>query len=64
MNNLGQYIKNSYIELREKVTWLSWSELQSSSITVIVGVIILALVLALIDFVISQGVSGIFKFLG
>lgn len=63
MNNLVQYIKNSYEELRFRVTWLEWKELQSSTTTVIIGVVILALVLGLVDFVISQGVSGIFKYL-
>ena len=32
MANVSEYIKESYIELTEKVTWPTWRELQSSAI--------------------------------
>ena len=45
----GTYIKESYDELMNKVSWPSWSELQSSSIVVAIASIIIALVIYLMD---------------
>ena len=41
------YIKSSYDELVNKVSWPSWSELQSSSIVVAIASIIIALIIYL-----------------
>ena len=43
------YIKSSYDELVNKVSWPSWSELQSSSIVVAIASIIIALIIYLMD---------------
>ena len=43
------YIKSSYDELINKVSWPSWSELQSSSIVVAIASIIIALIIYLMD---------------
>ena len=47
-----EYIKESYIELTQKVTWPTWKELQSSAILVLVAAIIIALVIFGMDQVI------------
>ena len=39
------------MELTKKVTWPTWSKLQSSALLVMVTTVILALVLFVIDFV-------------
>jgi preprotein translocase subunit SecE len=44
------YFKESYNELMHKVTWPSWSELQSSATLVMVTSVILALVIWVMDF--------------
>ena len=49
MANRGTYIKESYDELMNKVSWPSWSELQSSSIVVAIASLIIALVVYLMD---------------
>ena len=49
MANVSEYIKESYIELTQKVTWPTWRELQSSSILVLVAALIIALVILLMD---------------
>ena len=49
MANRGTYIKESYDELINKVSWPSWSELQSSSIVVAIASLIIALVIYLMD---------------
>ncbi|MGZ3759110.1 MAG: preprotein translocase subunit SecE [Mucilaginibacter sp.] len=49
MANVSEYIKESYIELTQKVTWPTWRELQNSAILVLVAAIIIALLIAVMD---------------
>ncbi|MDT3402625.1 preprotein translocase subunit SecE [Mucilaginibacter terrae] len=42
MSAVAEYIKESYIELTEKVTWPTWRELQSSAVLVLVAALIIA----------------------
>ena len=49
MDKLTLYIKESYNELVNKVTWPSWANLQSSTVLVIIGSLILALIIFLMD---------------
>ena len=43
------YIKECYAELKEKVSWPTWSELRSSVIVVSIASLIIALVVFLMD---------------
>ncbi len=45
MNKVVLFFKESYFELKEKVTWPKWSELQNSSTLVLVASLIFALVI-------------------
>jgi preprotein translocase subunit SecE len=49
MANVSEYIKESYIELTQKVTWPTWSELINSAILVLVASLIIALIILLMD---------------
>lgn len=49
MNAFLQYIKDSYTELHEKVTWPTWPEAQRDTWVVAVATIILAGIVALVD---------------
>ena len=51
MKKIKDFILDSYQELRYKVTWPKFKELQSSSVLVLVASIIFALVIGLIDLV-------------
>ncbi len=44
------YIQEAYKELMHKVTWPSWKELQGSAMLVMVSSLLIALVVALMDF--------------
>ena len=46
---LQSYIEESYDELKHKVSWPTWSELQSSAIVVSVASLIIAVVVYLMD---------------
>jgi preprotein translocase subunit SecE len=52
MAAVTEYIKESYIELTQKVTWPTWRELQNSAVVVLVAAIIIALVIFGMDQVI------------
>ena len=58
------YIKDSYKELVEKVTWPSFSSLQSSAILVMVASLIFALVVLVMDMSFDGLMGKIYSFLG
>jgi len=43
------YVKQSYNELVNKVTWPAWSDLQNSAIVVMIASFIIAMVIYLMD---------------
>ncbi len=47
------YIKSSYDELINKVSWPSWADLQSSSVVVAIASLIIALIIYIMDRVFS-----------
>ena len=49
MNALVEYVKEAYNELKFKVTWPTWPELQNSTVVVLVASLIIALIVALMD---------------
>jgi len=49
MANVLEFIKDSYTEMSQKVTWPTWSQLQSSAVVVLVAAIIIALVVFVMD---------------
>jgi preprotein translocase subunit SecE len=53
MAAVDEYIKESYIELTQKVTWPTWRELQNSAVLVVIAALIIALVIFGMDWVIS-----------
>jgi preprotein translocase subunit SecE len=46
---LQTYVSESYDELMNKVSWPTWSELQSSAIVVSIASLIIAMVVYLMD---------------
>lgn len=59
MNKVGAYIKDSYKELLEKVTWPNWDTLQQSTMIVLGATLVITAMVALMDFV----CNGSFKFI-
>ena len=47
---MKKYIIESIQELRDKVTWPTWVQLQSSTILVAISSVIIALIISLMDF--------------
>lgn len=64
IKDMFNYFKESYNELVNKVTWPSFSQLQSSTIIVMVASVIFALVVSLMDLSFETIMSSIYKTLG
>jgi len=60
---IKRYIKESYNELVNKVTWPAWSDLQNSAIVVMVASFIIAIVVYLMDISFSFIMDKIYQFL-
>ena len=61
MAKVTEYIKESYDELTDKVTWPTWSELQSSAILVLVAAIIIALIILAMDSLFGNALHYFYK---
>ena len=58
------YIKESYNELVNKVTWPTFPQLQSSTVVVIVASAIFAIVVLAMDLTFENMMAAIYKTLG
>jgi preprotein translocase subunit SecE len=61
--NIKRYFQESFTELVHKVTWPTWSELQNSAVLVMVATLIVALLVAGVDFVFSRAMEFIYSLL-
>lgn len=61
--SLKGYLKESYTELVHKVTWPTWSELQNSGTLVLVATLIIALIVAAMDFSFGKIMNFIYSLL-
>ncbi len=59
-----KYIKNSYNELVNKVTWPTFAQLQNSTIVVMVASVIFALIVLAMDITFEGIMKGIYNLLG
>lgn len=49
MAKVVDFIKESYEEMTQKVTWPTWGELQNSAVVVLIASIIIALIIFAMD---------------
>jgi preprotein translocase subunit SecE len=61
MNKVIAFIKESIDELITKVSWSKYTELQSSSVLVLVASVIFALFIGAVDYLFSNGVRIIYE---
>ena len=50
MNKVSAYLRDSYHELMEKVTWPTWLQLQQSTTIVLVATVIITALVWVMDF--------------
>ncbi|HTS43124.1 MAG TPA: preprotein translocase subunit SecE [Puia sp.] len=49
MNKISTYFRESYKELMEKVTWPNWTQLQQSTVIVLVATVLITVVVYIMD---------------
>jgi len=64
MNKITTFFRESYRELLEKVSWPTWSELQQSTVIVLVATLITTLLVWLMDVIASSILHLIYSFFG
>ena len=59
--NIVNYVKDSFEELRNKVSWISWAEAQKSTVVVAIFTVLFALAVFLVDKFFQSVLSEYFK---
>ncbi|MBE8720198.1 preprotein translocase subunit SecE [Sphingobacterium pedocola] len=49
MAKVLDFFKDSYVEITEKVTWPTWSQLQNHAVVVLVASVLIALIIFAMD---------------
>lgn len=63
MSSFSEFVKGSYEEFKNKVEWPKWADLQSSTIVVAVGTVLLALFTFGVDSIFSEAIANILSML-
>jgi preprotein translocase subunit SecE len=61
MKKIREYLSESWDELVHKVSWPTWSELQESTIVVMIASLIIAVVIMVMDFSFDAVMSLFYK---
>lgn len=61
MNKFTAFVKDSYKELTEKVSWPKWAQLQQSTMIVLAATLVITGVVALMDFVANNSLKFIYS---
>ena len=61
MNKLTVFLKESYEELVERVSWPKWEQLQQSTMIVLGATLFITAIVALMDFVASGSMKFIYS---
>jgi preprotein translocase subunit SecE len=61
MSKIGAYIKESYTELVEKVSWPTRDELQNSVVVVMVATAIITVIIFVMDFAFQATMNLFYK---
>lgn len=64
MNKISTFLRESYRELLEKVSWPTWTELQQQTVIVLAATLVITLVVWLMDVVASSLLHVIYSFFG
>ena len=63
MNKIGNYFRESFKELTEKVTWPTWPQLQQSTMIVLAATLVITFIVLGMDFVAGNGLKFIYGIL-
>ena len=61
MNKFTTFVKESYKEMMEKVSWPKWEQLQQSTMIVLGATLFITAIVALMDFVANGSMKSIYS---
>ncbi len=61
MNKFTVFVKESYNEMVEKVTWPKWEQLQQSTMIVLGATLFITAIVALMDFIANGSMKFIYS---
>lgn len=61
MNKVTTYFRESYKELLEKVSWPTWTQLQQSTIIVLVATLLITGIVWVMDLAAQSGLNIIYR---
>ena len=61
MNKIAHYIKESYKELTEKVSWPTWQQLQQSTMIVLAATLVITFLVLAMDFAAGNVLKFIYR---
>ena len=61
MNKITGYLRDSYKELTEKVSWPNWTQLQQSTMIVLVATLVITAMVSLMDFLAGGALKFIYN---
>jgi preprotein translocase subunit SecE len=61
MSKVSTYVRDSYKELTEKVTWPTWDQLQQSTMIVLVATLLITALVWVMDLISAGTLNFIYK---
>jgi preprotein translocase subunit SecE len=61
MNKIGNYFRDSFKELKDKVSWPTWPQLQQSTMIVLAATIVITFIVLAMDFATGNALKFIYK---
>ncbi len=61
MNKFTDFVKESYIEITEKVSWPKWEQLTQSTIIVLGAAAVITLMVGIMDFVANGSLKFVYS---
>ena len=61
MNKFTDFVKESYVEMTEKVSWPKWDQLTQSTMIVLGATLFITLIVGLMDFVANSSMKFIYS---
>ena len=61
MNKFTDFVKESYVEMTEKVSWPKWDQLAQSTMIVLGATLFITLIVGIMDFVANNSMKFIYS---
>jgi preprotein translocase subunit SecE len=62
VNKISTYFSESWLELKERVTWPTWQQLQQSTVIVLAATLVITLMVGVMDFASNNLMKLVYSF--